>query len=174
MKRRLSLSRRLVAVVLAAVGTGMIVSAAVSVWQQSVLFAEGRRDVLLATAHAFSAAAASAAANRDPSGAVSAIRAIGNLPDIRYANVQAADGTPLATLGSTARLIGDLDLDGRQSVMELFSSRTVSVSAPIVHGGQPAGRLILIGGTDGLWGRLLGTVATTAFGGLVALIGACW
>jgi signal transduction histidine kinase/CheY-like chemotaxis protein/HPt (histidine-containing phosphotransfer) domain-containing protein len=168
--KRLSLSRRLVAVVLAAVGTGMIVSAAVSVWQQSVLFAEGRRDVLLATAHAFSAAAASAAASRDPSGAVSAIRAIGNLPDIRYAEVKAADGTPLATLGSTARLVGDLDLDGRQSVFDLFTSRTVSVSAPIVHGGQPAGRLILIGGTEGLWGRLIATVATTAFGGLVALI----
>ena len=31
--RRLSLSRRLIAVVLTAVGTGMVVSAAVSVWQ---------------------------------------------------------------------------------------------------------------------------------------------
>src|SRR5215510_4047008 len=98
-KRRLSLSRRLVAVVLTAVGTGMVVSAAVSVWQQSLQFMDGRREVLQATAQAFSAAVAGAAASR-----------------------------------------------------------------------EPAGQLILIGGTEGLWGRLIGSVAVTAFGGLMALI----
>jgi signal transduction histidine kinase/CheY-like chemotaxis protein len=46
----------------------------------------------------------------------------------------------------------------------------VLVSAPIVHGGDPAGQLILIGGMAGLWGRLVGSVAITAFGGLMALI----
>jgi signal transduction histidine kinase/CheY-like chemotaxis protein len=54
-------------------------------------------------------------------------------------------------------------------MLELFSSHTVLVSAPIVHGGQPAGELILIGGTAGLMERLIGSVATTAFGGLIAL-----
>src|SRR5262245_45312814 len=89
-KRRLPLSRRLVAVVLAAVGTGMIVSAAVSLWQQSVQFGEGRRDVLIATAQVFSAAVSSAAWNRDASGALAAIRAIGNVPDTLYAEVRTA------------------------------------------------------------------------------------
>ena len=168
--RRLSLSRRLLAVVLAAVGTGMIVSAAVSIWQQSLQFAEGRRDVLLATAHAFSAAAASAAATNDPAGALAAIRAIRSIPDMLYAEVRNADGASLANLGSAPRLVGDLDLGGDQSVFDLFTSRTVMVSAPIVHGGQPAGQVILIGGTAGLWGRLLVSVATTALGGVIALL----
>jgi signal transduction histidine kinase/CheY-like chemotaxis protein len=168
--RRLSLSRRLVAVVLAAVGTGMIVSAAVSVWQQSLQFAEGRREVLLATAHAFSAAAALPASNADASGALAAIRAIGNVPDILYAEVRGRDGRTLATLGSAPRLIGDASLDGDQSVFDLLFSQTVQATVPIVHGGTPSGQLTLIGGTAGLWGRLIGTVATTAFGGLVALV----
>jgi signal transduction histidine kinase/CheY-like chemotaxis protein len=167
---RLSLSRRLIAVVLTAVGTGMVVSAAVSVWQQSLQFIDGRREVLHATAQAFSAAAATAAANRDPAGAYAAIRGIGNVPNILYAEVRTAEGVPLATLGSAPRLVSDADLDGSESVYALLTSRTVLVSAPIVHGGEPAGQLILIGGTEGLWGRLFGSVAITAFGGLMALI----
>src|SRR5262245_9511957 len=169
-KRRLSLSRRLVAVVLTAVGTGMVVSAAVSVWQQSLQFMDGRREVLQATAQAFSAAVANAAASRNAPGAYAAIRAIGNVPGILYAEVRTAEGVPLATLGSAPRLIGDADLDGSESVFALLTSQTVLVSAPIVRGGEPAGQLILIGGTEGLWGRLIGSVAVTAFGGLMALI----
>src|SRR5215471_16338031 len=98
--RRLSLSRRLIAVVLTAVGTGMVVSAVVSVWQQSVQFIDGRREVLHATAQAFSAAVAVGAANRDSAGAYAAIRGIGNVPNILYVEVRSAEGAPLATLGS--------------------------------------------------------------------------
>jgi len=168
--KRLSLSRRLIAVVLTAVGTGMVVSAAVSVWQQSLQFMDGRREVLHATAQAFSAAVAAATANRDAVGAYAAIRGIGNVPNVLYAEVRTAEGAPLAILGSAPRLLSDADLDGSESVYALLTSRTVLVSAPITHGGEPAGQLILIGGTDGLWGRLFGSVAITAFGGLMALI----
>ena len=168
--RRLSLSRRLIAVVLTAVGTGMVVSAAVSVWQQSLQFIDARREVLHATAQAFSAAVAAAAANRDTASAYAAIRGIGNVPNILYAEVRTAEGVPVATLGSAPRLVSDAELDGSESVYALLTSQTVLVSAPIVHGGEPAGLLILIGGMEGLWGRLLGSVAITAFGGLMALI----
>jgi two-component system, NarL family, sensor histidine kinase BarA len=168
--RRVSFTRRLVALVLAAVGTGMIVSAGMSAWQQSVQYAQGRRDLLLATAQVFSTAVAASAFDRNAPGALAAIRAIGNVPDILYAEVQTPDGFALASLGSAPRLVGDFTADGDQSVFAMFSSRTVQVSAPIVHGGRPAGRLILIGGTAGLWERLLATLAMTALGGLAALI----
>jgi signal transduction histidine kinase/CheY-like chemotaxis protein/HPt (histidine-containing phosphotransfer) domain-containing protein len=168
--RRASLSRRLVGLVVAAVGTGMIVSASVSVWQQSVQYAQGRRDLLLATAQVFSAAVAAPAFDRNAPGALASIRAIGKVPDILYAEVQTTDGFALATLGSAPRLVSDFSADADQSVFAMFSSRTVQVSAPIVHGGQPAGRLILIGGTAGFWERLLATLAMTAVGGLVALM----
>jgi signal transduction histidine kinase/CheY-like chemotaxis protein len=168
--RRLSLTRRLIAVVLTAVGTGMVVSAVVSLWQQSLQFIDGRREVLHATAQAFSAAVAAAAAARDSASAYAAIRGIGNVPNILYAEVRTAEGVPLAILGSAPRLVSDVELDGSESVYTLLTSQTVRVSAPIVHGGEPTGQLILIGGMDGLWGRLFGSVAITAFGGLMALI----
>src|SRR5262249_1732890 len=103
-------------------------------------------------------------------GAFAAIRAIGNLPDILYAEVQTTDGSTLATLGSAPRLVGDLALDSDASVFALFASHTVEVSVPIVFGGEPAGRLGLVGGTAGLWNRLVESIAITALGGLMALI----
>ena len=68
-ERRPSLRRRVIGVVLAAVGTGMIVSAGVSVWQQSLRYAEDRRELLVATGQVFATAAAAAAAQRDANGA---------------------------------------------------------------------------------------------------------
>jgi len=58
---RLSLSRRLIAVVLTA-SHRMVVSAAVSAWQQSCNSSMAGAEVLHATAQAFSAAVAAAAA----------------------------------------------------------------------------------------------------------------
>jgi two-component system sensor histidine kinase BarA len=168
--RRVSFTHRLIVLVLAAVGTGMIVSAGMSAWQQSVQYAQGRRDLLMATAQVFATAAGASAFDRNAPGALAAIRAIGNVPDILYAEVQTTNGFALASLGTAPRLVGDFSSDGDQSVFAMFSSRTVQVSAPIVHGGQPAGRLILIGGTAGLWERLLATLAMTALGGLAAVI----
>jgi signal transduction histidine kinase/CheY-like chemotaxis protein/HPt (histidine-containing phosphotransfer) domain-containing protein len=168
--RRLSLSRKVAVVVLAAVGTGMIASAAVSVWQQSVQFGEYRREVLRTTAQAFSAAVAGPASRGDPAGVLAAIRAIGEMPDILYAEVRGPSGRPVASLGSAARLVGDASLEGQMSVLDLLLSRTVLVTAPIVHGGRPVGEIILIGGTSGLWARLLESMATTAIGGLIALL----
>src|SRR2546430_1721923 len=106
MPRRLSLSRRLIGVVLAAVGTAMIVSVMTSAWQQSFQYAQGRRELLLGTAHVFSAAVARSAWDRDQSGAFAAIRAIGAIPNILYAEVQTSEGRTLATLGSAPRLVG--------------------------------------------------------------------
>src|SRR5437016_660584 len=125
--RRSSLSRRLIAVVLAAVGTGMIVSVVTSAWQQSLQYAQGRRELLLGTAHVFSAAVAQSAWDRDESGAFGAIRAIGTIPNILYAEVQTREGTTLATLGGAPRLVGDLSLDGEESLFALFSTQTIQV-----------------------------------------------
>jgi signal transduction histidine kinase/CheY-like chemotaxis protein len=169
-KPRLSFSSRLIGLVVAAVGTGMLVFAVISSWQQSVQFADNRRELLLATARVFSAAVAASAWDRDRNGALSAIRAISNLPDILYAEVRTTDGAVLAAIGSAPRLIGDLTLDGKQSIFGLFSSRTVEISVPIIHGGQAAGRLLLIGGTEGLKDRLMETVVITVLGGFTALL----
>ena len=71
----------------------------------------------------FSAAVAAPASRGDPAGALAAIRGIGEMPDILYAEVRGPSGRPVASLGSAARLVGDASLERQQSVLDLLLSQ---------------------------------------------------
>src|SRR5262249_13644295 len=169
---RPSLHRKLVTVVATAVLAAWAVSTLVTVWQQTANYGAMRQQSLVATAQIFGAAVAPAAAAQNGAEALLALRAIGRLPDIRYAEVRTLDGRVLATLGSTARLVSDLTLeqDDKISVLDLLSTGTVEVGVPILNGGGVVGRLTLIAGVADLWPQLLTLVMFTALGGAVALV----
>jgi len=103
-----------------------------------------------------------AAANRELRerirGAIPPRKQIGNVPNILYAEVRDwGRGVPLATLGQSRRALSRSAMrifDGQANrVLRLANQSNVLVSAgSIVHGGIPARQLILIGGTEGLWG----------------------
>src|SRR5262245_23912545 len=175
MAMRPSLRRKLVLLVLAAVGAAVAVSTAIMVWQQAAQYGAMRRQALTATAQVFAAAAgpATAAQNRqDALRALRAGRANGAVPDIHYAEIATLDGSALASLGNATRLIGDVNLEENQetSVIDLLTSRTVQIAVPILNGGAPVGRIVLIGGIADLWPRLLTVIAYTFAAGLIALI----
>jgi signal transduction histidine kinase len=172
MASRPSLHRKLVLLVVAAVGAAVMVSTAITVWQQASQYGAARRQSLVATAQVFAAAAGPAAAARNQRDAFVALRAIGRVPDIRYAAIISPDDQVLASLGDGARLIGELTFDGHEeaSVIDLLTSGTIQVSVPILNGGTPVGRIVLVGGIADLWPRLLSSFAYTLLGGAVALI----
>src|SRR5262245_38748566 len=123
---RPSLHRKLITVVAAAVLAAWAVSTSITVWQQASGYAAMRKQALVATAQILGAAVGPATAAHDAREALLALRAVGRMPDIRYAELRAADGGILATLGSAARLLGDLTLDQDQdvSVLDLLTSGT--------------------------------------------------
>jgi two-component system sensor histidine kinase BarA len=172
MAARPSLHRKLVVLVIAAVGAAVAVSTSITVWQQAADYGAMRRQTLTATAHVFAAAVSSATAAQSAKEAFFALRAVARVPDIQYAEIRTPSGQVLASLGQTSRLISDLTLESNEpaSVMDLLTSTTMQVAVPIVSGGSPVGRIILIGGISDLWSRLLSALAFTFFGGLVALI----
>src|SRR5262249_36075980 len=135
MNPRPSLSRKLIFLVAAAVGTGMCVSTGVAFWQETVHYTATRREALLATAEVFSAAVAPAAAAGRGAEAMMALRGIGRLPDIEHVELRGSDGRILATLGAAVRLAGDAALGPHEqpSLVNLLASRTVQVTVPIVH-----------------------------------------
>jgi signal transduction histidine kinase/EAL domain-containing protein (putative c-di-GMP-specific phosphodiesterase class I)/CheY-like chemotaxis protein/HPt (histidine-containing phosphotransfer) domain-containing protein len=171
MAARPSLHRKLVVLVLAAVGAGVAVSTSVAVWQQASNYATMRKQALIATAQAFAAAAGPAAAGQNSQAAFLALRAVGQVSDIRYAEIRTLDGRPLASLGSASRLVSDLSLQEKDdaSVIDLLTSGTIQVAVPIVNGGSQVGQIIVIGGISGLWSGLLATLALTLSGGAIAL-----
>ena len=172
MAMRPSLRRKLVLLVLAAVGAAVAVSTAIMVWQQAAQYGAMRRQALTATAQVFAAAAGPATAAQNRQDALRALRAIGRVPDIHYAEIATLDGSALASLGNATRLIGDVNLEENEetSVIDLLTSRTVQIAVPILNGGMPVGRIVLVGGIADLWPRLLTVIAYTFAAGLTALI----
>src|SRR5262245_35036717 len=172
MAMRPSLRRKLVLLVLAAVGAAVAVSTAIMVWQQAAQYGAMRRQALTATAQVFAAAAGPATAAQNRQDALRALRAIGRVPDIHYAEIATLDGSALASPGNATRLLGDVNLEENEetSVIDLLTSRTVQIAVPILNGGMPVGRIVLVGGIADLWPRLLTVIAYTFAAGLTALI----
>jgi EAL domain-containing protein (putative c-di-GMP-specific phosphodiesterase class I)/signal transduction histidine kinase/DNA-binding NarL/FixJ family response regulator len=171
MASRSSLQRKLVLLVVTAVTAAVAVSTASTAWQQASNYGAMRKQSLVGTAQVFAAAVGAATAGHNLHEVMLALRAIGRMPDIRYAEVVDANGRVLATLGGTPQLIGDPTLEGSDdvSVLALLTSRTVQAVVPVVHEGRIVGRLTLIGGIADLWPQLLWTVLLTLFGGGIAL-----
>ena len=171
MASRSSLQRKLILLVVTAVAAAVAVSTALTVWQQASSYGAMRKQSLVGTAQVFAAAVGAATASHNLHDVMSALRAIGRMPDIRYADVADPSGRVLATLGGTPQLIGDPILEGNDdvSVLALLASRTVQASVPVVHEGRTVGRLTLIGGIADLWPQLAWTVLLTVFGGAIAL-----
>ncbi len=167
-----SLHRKLVVLVLTAVGAAVAVSTAMAAWQQAFNYGAMRKQSLMATAQVFAAAVGPATAEGRRDDVFLALRAIGRVPDISYAEVRGPDGRLLAALGNVSRLLEDPSLDGKDSVsvLDLLTSRTVLVGTAIVNGGTTVGNLILVGGTADLWRQLLSTVVLTMLGGALALV----
>ena len=90
--RRQSLVRKLVLLVVTAVTAGMAVSALLSTWQEVERYADTRRQLMLATAQVFAAAAASSVAELKQQETLEAIRAIGRVPGFLFVQVRTPDG----------------------------------------------------------------------------------
>jgi two-component system sensor histidine kinase BarA len=154
----------------------VLLAASVSTWR------DGRREAALQTARLHDTAAVLAALSGeatdagDEAKAFSALRAIRVMPDVLYARIERADGRMLSEAGDGVRLSRDLKLGDRTSAspLALLQSRTVQVSAPIVHGNQPVGKIILLARLEGaaarLWASLVTGLLAAALSGGVGLI----
>ncbi len=169
--RRQSLVRKLVLLVVTAVTAGMAVSAVLSTWQEVERYADARRQLMLATAQVFAAAAASSVAELKQQETLEAIRAIGRVPGFLFVQVRTPDGRVLAALGGASRLSTDSSLGAEQtpSVFDLLRSGTVFVSVPVINGGREVGQINLISDTADLWPRLWSTLWLTLLASLAAL-----
>ena len=132
------------------------------------------RRSLQATGAVLASTASEAVVARDRSAAFRALRSIAQLSEITYARIETGEGVVLAETGAGARLVRDAQLDGGSGAAfwTLLLSRSIETSAPVLHGKQAVGRVVLLSKTDGLLSGLAGAFAATALGvALAALAG---
>ncbi len=171
MKPRRSIRAKLDRLVVLSVGIALLVAGGLNLWSEAHRYLAAKREALLATAHVFGAATSKAVAAGDGAAVTQALRAVARVPGLVRAEVRDRAGAPLAEIGSTVRLGGDLDIDetGGGSLLGLLTSRTVSLSVPVIDGGEAVGRLALVGDMGDLLGRFGDVLVSALAGSVVAL-----
>lgn len=177
MSRRFSLSirTRLILLVVSSVVLAQAVFVTAFIWREADRYAVLRRDAMLTTAHAIAAAAARAVAERDVGSVYQAIRAISRIAGVTHAGVETRDGAPLADVGATEQLSGDLVVTAADTTWPLAAilrSRSIEATVPVVFEGVEVGALRLLGDTRDLPGLIRSAVLTILLIGALAMAAA--
>jgi two-component system, NarL family, sensor histidine kinase BarA len=172
-RRRRTLRGKLTFLVVCSVGVAVGLVAGVSAWRDGQRDAAAQMDRLRATATVMASLSAEATATWDRARGFEVIRSIAAMPGVFYARIQGADGRTLVQTGSGARLLGDVSVSvsgGHSSLLDQLRSRTAEVSAPIRYGAGMVGRVVVISRTEGVMGRLVASLETSAFAAAAALL----
>ena len=169
---RATIGRRLAATVAIAVGVSAVVTSTVSIDQQFGRYVQSRRELLLATGDAFSAAISGPLAAGDRDGVFAALRGIGEVPHLSNATARDRSGTIMGQLGYGARLDRDptFSTGGATPGWSLLRSRSMTVMTPVVDNGIEVGELQLVSDTDDIIDGLLSTLEANMAGAGIALL----
>src|SRR5437588_1330607 len=177
MRLRRSISTKLTSLVLISVGLALLVGTGLGLWQELQRYALEKREALLAEAGILASATSQAARTHDTQAALQALRAIGRMPGVLFADLADSEGRPIASLGEAIRLSHEVYLDHATDVdlallVQLLSGRTVAVSVPVVSASERVGTLSVISDTSDLFARFRQFVWTNLIGaGLTIVIG---
>ncbi|WDI30034.1 ATP-binding protein [Hyphococcus flavus] len=155
-QRSKSLRSRLTTLVVVAIFGAVAIATASSVWREMDQYGAGKRAELYASANVFSSAISEHVHNADKSATLNALRAISYIPTIEHVRVETPDGATFTELGSTTAVIEDKknSLIPEDSALSMLTSRSTTVSVPIVHGGQTVASLTIHSNTGSLSERI--------------------
>ena len=173
-RRRRSISGKLTLLVIASVGAAVAIITGVSAWREGDRESRLEVDRLNRAAAILASLVDEPTAANDIPGAYRVLRSIRMMPDVTYARVERMDGATLVETGSGVRLSRDARVGGgsNASLLDVLSSRTVEVRAPVLHGDRTIGRLVLLGRAEGAAVRLLYSLMISfAAGAAAAVVG---
>jgi signal transduction histidine kinase/CheY-like chemotaxis protein/HPt (histidine-containing phosphotransfer) domain-containing protein len=171
----LTIARKITVVVLAAVLVAVTSATGFYVYRQTTQNLSAREDTLKATAQVFAASVAPHLRNRDKQAALNSLRAIGKLNAIPYIAASLNDGQIFAALGNAVIVeqgngLGTITPDkSAKGVLALIFNPTISVSVPVIQGGQKVGDVSLLADISDLRAQLFEGVLAS----LVAALFAC-
>ncbi len=167
-----AIGRRLVALVLAALGAAFLITSLSVAWTDARRQASLEMQRLAQTARVIAALSADAVEAQDSGAAFQALRAIGQMPDVNYGRLDQADGRILAEIGGGARLLSDANLGGDHSLSlwDSLTSGSIQVVEPVVMGDRTIGRITLFAETPQLQSRILAAVWSSLLGAAVATL----
>ena len=172
MRLHYNLRTKLVLLVALSVGLAELVGSLFSVWHEVARYASVKHEALFADARVLATSVARPLSSGDQDGIYQTLRSIGDIKGLSYVGVFDARGNPIADLGATERLLGDLELDETSVAIplpSLLSTRSIQISVPVVYAGTKVGRLKLLADASDLADQLAATLLHTAIGLAIAL-----
>lgn len=145
------------------------------VWREAAQFGEQRTRELRSNAAVFAASISGAVASNDRRAAYEALRAVNYMPGVMLVRVKDADGAVFVEFGDAVALAArHEDAAASPGIRALLISKTLSASAPIMHGGREVGELEISSDTSELgrhvWEILWDAISVAAFSAAVGLL----
>jgi signal transduction histidine kinase/CheY-like chemotaxis protein/HPt (histidine-containing phosphotransfer) domain-containing protein len=171
----LTIARKITVVVLAAVLVAVTSATGFYVYRQTTQNLEARQNTLKATAQVFAASVAPHLRNRDRQSTLNSLRAIGKLDTIPYIAASLNDGQVFAALGNAVIVeqgngLGTITPDkSAKGVLAMVFNPTISVSVPVIQGGEKVGDVSLLADISDLRAQLFEGI----FASLIAALFAC-
>ena len=174
-ERRTSLRNQLTWLGVIAVLGAVMLSTASFVWRNVSQYGADRTRELEANATVFAATISAPVAAGDRRATLAALRAIGEMPHLRYARVLTPGGELFVELGDAIELNSRRqDVGVRPGTFDLLHARTIGAEISIVHGGVVVGQLALTSDTSDLgaqiWNILWDAISAAAFSAAVGLL----
>lgn len=129
--------------------------AGASAWRETVRYSDAKENELKATAGVFASSVADHLVTGDKRNTFLSLRAITGIPQISYVEVADAKGKIFAAMGSGVVLDNQINRNIKLTVWQLMRGHTVTVSLPIIKGGEPIGTISIVADTSDLRQRLI-------------------
>ena len=145
-----TIARKITAVVAVSVLVAVTSATGFYVYRQTNQNIAARHDSVTATAQVFAASVAPHLRARNKSAVLGSLRAIGNLKSIPFVSARLADGQEFASLGSAVIVkqgtgSGAISTSpGSLGISAMVWNPTLSVSVPVIMGGERVGSLSLL------------------------------
>ncbi len=145
-----TIARKITVVVAVSVLVAVLSATGFYVYRQTDQNIAARHDSLIATAQVFGASVGPHLRARDKSAVLGSLRAIGNLKSIPFVSTSLADGEIFAALGNAVIVDRGTGIDaisesrGAPGILTMVSNPTLSVSVPVIMGGERVGSLSLL------------------------------
>lgn len=145
-----TIARKITVVVAVSVLVAVLSATGFYVYRQTDQNIAARHGSVIATAQVFAASIGPHLRARDKSAALASLRAIGNLKSIPFVTASLADGQVFAALGNAVIVDQGTGVDGispsygSPDILTMVSNPTLSVSVPVIMGGERVGSLSLL------------------------------
>ncbi|KAF0228420.1 MAG: multi-sensor hybrid histidine [Beijerinckiaceae bacterium] len=167
----MSIRTKLLTLIIVSTLAATTIATGVSVYRDALRFTEGKRAEIEATAQIFASAAAEAVQANSQGEAMRVLRAVARLPGLLNASLSLPDGRVLAMMGEGVLLVHEPPaLSGPFAIVALLMQESITVTVPVISGGETIGTMTLIADTTQVAKNALDSLQSAALAGLVAML----